>query len=175
MAAEVRPCQGSKIAHAIDHIDFSFLTEFPVFAPDPWERTRVHEAPELLRGVLYCFSRDISRPEGIARELQDGLLYRECGFDSPPSHQSIRRFITDVSLVVENVIGDLVEEVDGRDLLDNTFRIDSTDVHADSRDEETSWNYDSTAETDNDDTDHGEDPEQDTPKAEQDDEDCGGY
>lgn len=151
-----------------DHIDFSFLTEFPVFAPDPWGRTREHEAPDLLRGVLYCFSRDIYSPEAIASELQDGLLYRQCGFDSPPSHQSIRRFITDVSLIVEDIFGYLVEEIVGRDLLDDTFRIDSTDVHADSRDQEASWNYDPTAETDDDGTDNGEDPEQDG-------EDSGGY
>lgn len=43
------------------------------------------------------------------------------------------------------------------------------------RKEEGSWNYDSTAETNDNDTDHGEDPEQATPEAEQDDEDSGGY
>jgi len=41
----------------------------------------------------------------------------------------------------------LVEQVADRGLLDNTFRIDSTDMHADSRDGEASWNYDPTAES----------------------------
>ena len=154
-----------------EHLDFSFLTDFPVFAPDPWGRTRDHEPPELLKGVLYCFSREIYSPEEIGRELRDELLYRQCGFDSPPSHQSIRRFLTDVALVVDDVFEYLVEQVAARDLLDNTFRIDSTDVHADPRDGEASWNYDPTAETGESETDQSDESKQDA----SDDEDGGYY
>jgi len=161
-----------------EHVEFSFLTDFPVFAPDPWGRTREHEPPELLKGVLYCFSRNIFSPEEIAKELQDELLYLQCGFDSPPSHESIRRFLIDLSVVVEDVFGYLVEQVADRDLLDNVYRIDGTDVHADSRDEEASWSYDPTAEGTNDESDDSDDAEQDTTSEEQDqesDEDSGGY
>ncbi|AUX09842.1 transposase [Halalkaliarchaeum desulfuricum] len=159
-----------------EHLDFSFLTDFPVFAPDPWRRTRDHKPPELLKGVLYCFSREIYSPEEIARELQDELLYLQCGFDKPPSHQSIRRFLTDVSLVVEDIFEYLVEQVAARDLLDNTFRIDSTVVHADPRDSEASWNYDPTAGSDDSDGDQSDESDQDTSNNdEQDEEGNGGY
>jgi transposase len=143
-----------------EQLDFSFLTDFPVFAPTGRGRTREHEPPELLKGVLYCFSREIYSAEVIARELRDELLYLQCGFDSPPSHQSIRRFLTDIALVVEDVFGFLVDQVVARDQLDNTFRIDSTDVHEDSRDCEASWNYDPTAEADESDGDEKEQDEQ---------------
>jgi hypothetical protein len=38
-----------------EHFDFSFLTDFPVFTPDPWGRTRKHEPPALFKSVVYCF------------------------------------------------------------------------------------------------------------------------
>jgi len=158
-----------------EYIEFSFLTDFPVFAPDPWGRTRDHEPPALLKAVLYCFSREIYSPEEIARELQDELLYLQLGFDSPPSHQSIRRFFTDIALVVEDVFEYLVEQVVARDLLDDTFRIDSTDVHADPRDGEASWSYDPTAETEDADADQSDESERDTSDDEEDDTDDGGY
>jgi hypothetical protein len=161
-----------------EHLDFSFLTDFPVFAPDPWGRTRDHEPPDLLKGVLYCFSREIYSPEEIARELRDELLYLQCGFDNPPSHQSIRRFLTDIALVVDDVFEYLVEQVAARDLLDNTFRIDSTDVRADPRDGEASWNYDPTAEADESDGERSDESDQDTSdgdEKEQDEQGDGGY
>ena len=99
-----------------EHLDFSFLTDFPVFAPDPRGRTRDHEPPELLEAVIYCFSREIYSPEEIARELRDELLYLQFGFDYPPSHQSVRRFLTDVALVVERVFEYLVEQVAANEL-----------------------------------------------------------
>jgi len=159
-----------------EHLDLSFLNEFPVFAPDPWGRTREHEAPELL-GVLYCFSREIDGPRQIAEELRDELLYLQCGFDKPPSRESINRFLTDLSLVCEDVFGSLVEQVAARDLLDNTYRIDSTDVRADPADDDATWNYDPTADSDDSEDDDnevnsdGDDEETD----EQDDDDGGFY
>jgi transposase len=161
-----------------EHVEFSFLADYTVFAPDPWGRTREHGPSALLKGVLYCFSREKYSPEEIAKELQDELLYRQCGFESSPSHESIRRFLIDLSSVVEDVFGYLVEQVADRDLLDNIYRIDGTDVHADHRDEEASWNYDPTAEGTDTEPDDSEDAEQDTSEEEQDeesDEDDGGY
>ena len=131
-----------------EHVEFDFLTDFCVFAPDPRGRTKDHEPPDLLKGVLYCFSRDIYSPEEIARELTDELRYMQLGFKSPPSPRTIRRFLTHLSIVVEDVFSYFVEQVAERDLLDNTFRIDSTDVHADPRDGEASWNFDPPTNTD---------------------------
>jgi hypothetical protein len=85
-----------------EHLDLSFLEEFPVFAPDPWGRTREHEAPELFKGVLYCFSRDIYGVKPVARELHDEVIWRQCRFESEPSYQSIHRFFTDFVLVAED-------------------------------------------------------------------------
>jgi hypothetical protein len=42
-----------------EQLDFSFLMDLPVFAPDSRGRTRVHEPPELLKGILHCFYNDI--------------------------------------------------------------------------------------------------------------------
>ncbi len=58
------------------------------------------------------------------------------------------------------------------------LRIDSTDVHADPRDSEASWNYDPTAEADSSDTDQSDESEQDTSDGNSDDQDeqgDGGY
>jgi len=80
--------------------------------------------------------------------LQDVLICRQYGFESSPSYQSIHRFFTDFALVAEDAFGKLVEQVADRDPLDNTFRIDSTDVRADSEDDDATWNDDPTAEAD---------------------------
>jgi len=52
-----------------EHLDLSFLTDYPVFAPSDRGRTWVHEPPELLKGVLHCFYNDIYGPRPMAREL----------------------------------------------------------------------------------------------------------
>jgi hypothetical protein len=163
-----------------EHLDLSFLEEFPVFAPDPWGRTRKHKPADLFKGILYCFSRDIYGVKEVNRELQDELVWRQCGFDSAPSHQSIHRFFIDFSLVAEDAFGKLVEQVADRDLLDNTFRIDSTDVRADPADDEATWNYDPTADSDdNEDDEEGEQSEDDDAEEydedEPDEEDDGGF
>ena len=95
-----------------EHLDLSFLEEFPVFAPTGRGRTREHEAPELFKGVLYCFSRDIYGVKAVTRELHDELIWRQCGFDSAPSYQSIHRFFTDFALVAEDAFTKLVEQVE---------------------------------------------------------------
>ena len=159
-----------------EHLDLSFLKEFPVFAPNPCRRKREHDAPELFKGVIYCFSRDIYGIKQVAKELQDELIWRQCGFDSAPSHQSIRRFFTDFSIVAEDAFHRLVEQVTDRDLLDNTFRIDSTDIQANSADDDATWNYDPTADSDDSkDEENEENQESDTESEDDQDEDDGGY
>ena len=147
-----------------EHLDLSFLEEFPVFAPDPWGRTREHEAPELFKGVLYCFSRDIYGVKAVTRELHDELIWRQCGFESAPSYQSIHRFFTDFALVAEDAFSKL----------DNAFRIDSTDVQAHPDDDDATWNYDPTAESDDTENEDDED-EDDEDEDEENDEDEDSY
>jgi len=38
-----------------EHLEFSILTDFSVFAPSERGRTRVHEPPDLFRGFLHCY------------------------------------------------------------------------------------------------------------------------
>jgi len=42
-----------------EHLSFEFLEEFDVFAPAETGRTRGHEPPELMRGFLHCYYKDI--------------------------------------------------------------------------------------------------------------------
>lgn len=94
-----------------------------------------------------------------------------------PSRESINRFLTDLSLVCKDVFDHLVEQVAERDLFDNTYRIDSTDVRADPADDEATWNYDPTADSDDSegegDEENADDNDEDT--GEQDDDDGGFY
>ena len=125
-----------------EQLDISFLTDYPVFAPDPRGRTRVHEPPELLKGVLHCFYSDIYASRPVARELHNEDVWRQCGFESPPSRRTLSRFITDFKLVGEGVFIDLVHELAKRYLLGKFFRIDGTDIPVDHRDEDAEWNHD---------------------------------
>jgi hypothetical protein len=125
-----------------EHLDLSFLTDYPVFAPDPRGRTRVHEPPELLKGVLHCFYRDIYGPRPMARELHNEDVWRQCGFESPPSRRTLSRFITDFELVAEDVFIKLVHELAEQVPLGKLFRISGTDIPVDQRDEDADWNYD---------------------------------
>jgi len=59
-----------------EHLDLSFLTDYPVFAPDSWGRTRVHEPPGLLKGVLHCFYHDIYGPRPMSRKLHNEDVWR---------------------------------------------------------------------------------------------------
>jgi hypothetical protein len=61
--------------------------------------------------VLYCFSRDIYGVKAVVRELHDELVWRQCGFESTPSYQSVHRFFTDFALVAEDAFGTFVEQV----------------------------------------------------------------
>jgi len=62
-------------------------------------------------------------------------------------------------LVAEDVFNELVEQVADRDLLDNTFRTDSTDVRAHPDDDDATWNSDPTAESDDTENEDDEDEE----------------
>ena len=129
-----------------EHLSFEFLNEFNVFAPSPSGRTRDYEPPELMRGFLHCYYKDIYGIRPVARELQKPLVWLSCGFDRPPSRDAVDRFLTDLEHVVDDVFDRLVEQAAIRGLLDSTYRIDSTHVEAIPWNDDASWNYDSTAE-----------------------------
>lgn len=129
-----------------EYLEFEFLTEFAVFAPSSRGRTRVHKPPELMRGFLHCYYKDIYGTRPVTRELNNPLVWLCCGFDRPPSRDTVDRFLTDLELIVDDVFERLVEQAAVRGLLDSTFRIDSTDVEAIPWNDDASWNYDSTAE-----------------------------
>ncbi len=94
-----------------EQLDFSFLVDLPVFAPDSRGRTRVHEPPELLKGVLHCFYNDIYGLRPMARELRNEDIWQQCGFERPPSRWTLSRFITDFALVAEDIFIKLVHEL----------------------------------------------------------------
>jgi hypothetical protein len=94
-----------------EQLDLSFLTDYPVFAPDPRGRTQVHEPPKLLTGVLHCFYSDIYGPRPMARELHNENVWRQCGFESPLSRRTLSQFIADFELVAENLFIELVHEL----------------------------------------------------------------
>ncbi|MCU4744822.1 transposase [Halobacteria archaeon AArc-xg1-1] len=125
-------------------LDLSFLTDYPVFAPDSRGRTRVHDPPELLKGVLHCFYRDIYGLRPMERELRNEDVWRQCGFERPPSRWTLDRFITDFAVVAEEVFIELVHELAEQVPLGKLFRIDGTDIPVSERDEDAQWNYDHT-------------------------------
>ena len=127
-----------------EQLDLSFLMDYAVFAPDSRGRTRVHQPPELLKGVLHCFYHDIYGLRPMARELRNEDVWRQCGFERPPSRWTLSRFITDFALVAENVFITLVHELAEQVPLGKLFRIDGTDIPVDHRDEDANWNYDHT-------------------------------
>jgi hypothetical protein len=129
-----------------EHLSFEFLDEFDVFAPAETGRTREHEPPELMRGFLHCYYKDIYGIRPVARELHNTVVWLSCGFDSPPSRDAVDRFLTDLEHVVEDVFDHLVEQAAMRGLLDSTYCIDSTDVRAMPADSDASKYYDPTAE-----------------------------
>ena len=79
-----------------EHLEFEFLLEYDVFAPASRGRTRVHQPPDLFRGFLHCYYKDIYGTRPVARELQHGLVWYYCGLDKPPSRDTIDQFLTDL-------------------------------------------------------------------------------
>ncbi|GGM48834.1 hypothetical protein GCM10009006_32610 [Haloarcula argentinensis] len=54
-----------------ESLPFEFLEEFDVFAPAQTGRTREHKLPELMRGFLHCYYKDIYGIRPVERELQN--------------------------------------------------------------------------------------------------------
>ncbi|WP_458190929.1 transposase [Haladaptatus sp. NG-WS-4] len=118
-----------------EHLEFEFLLEYDVFAPARRGRTRVHQPPDLFRGFLHCYYKNIYGTRPVTRELSHGLVWYYCGLDKPPSRDTVDRFLTDLEHVVADVF----------DRLDSTYSIDSTHVKAVQYNDAASWNYDPTA------------------------------
>jgi hypothetical protein len=57
-----------------EHINFEFLLEYQVFAPDERGQTRVHKLPDLFCGFLHCYYEDVYGTRPITRELQHQYL-----------------------------------------------------------------------------------------------------
>ena len=47
----------------------------------------------------------------MERELRNEDVWRQCGFERPPSRWTLLQFITDFSLVAEDVFIELVHEL----------------------------------------------------------------
>jgi len=86
-----------------EHLSFEFLEEFDVFAPVQAGRTREHEPPELMRGFLHCYYKNIYGIRPVERDLQNTVVWLSCGFDRPPSRDAVDRFLTDLEHVVDEV------------------------------------------------------------------------
>ena len=129
-----------------EYLSFEFLEEFDVFASTETGRTRDLEPPELMRGFLHCYYKDIYGIRPVARELNNPLVWLGCEFDRPPSRDAVDRFLNDLEHVVDEVFEHLVEQAAFRGLLDLTYSIDSTDVRTMPADQDASKCYDPTAE-----------------------------
>ena len=84
-----------------EHLSFEFLDEYEVFVPSEAGRTRDHEPSELMRGFLHCYYKDIYGIRPVTRELQNTFVWLGCGFDQPPSRDTVDRFLTDLEHVVD--------------------------------------------------------------------------
>jgi hypothetical protein len=93
-----------------ESLAFKFLTEYDVFAPASWGRTRVHKPLALMRGFLHCYYKDIYGTRPVTRELNNPLVWLCCGFDRPPSRDTVNRFLTDLEQVINDVFQRLVEQ-----------------------------------------------------------------
>ena len=127
-----------------EHLSFEFLEEFDVFPPAETGRTRDHEPPELMRGFLHCYYKDVYGIRPVERELRNTVVWLSCGFDRPRLSTAVDHFLTDLEHVVTKVFDYLVEQAARRGLLDLTYCIDSTDVRAIPADQDASKCYDPT-------------------------------
>ena len=82
-----------------EQLDLSFLMDYAVFAPSNRGRTRVHQPPELLKGVLHCFYHDIYGLRPMARELMNEDVWRQCGVERQPTRWKRSRIITELDVV----------------------------------------------------------------------------
>jgi hypothetical protein len=65
---------GTEILALFEHLSFEFLEEFNVFAPAETGQTREHEPPELMRGFLHCYYKDVYDIQPVERELQNTVV-----------------------------------------------------------------------------------------------------
>ena len=79
-----------------EHLSFKFLEEFNVFVPSAPGRTRDHEPPELMRGFLHWYYKNIYGIRPVERELRNAVVWLSCGFDRLPSRDAVDRFLTDL-------------------------------------------------------------------------------
>ncbi len=93
-----------------EHLSFEFLEEFDVFAPSLPGRTRDLEPPEMMRGFLHCYYKDIYGIRPVVRELNNTVVWLNCGFDRPRLSTAVDRFLTDLEHVAEQVFDHLVEQ-----------------------------------------------------------------
>ncbi len=135
----------TETAPLFEYLEFEFLLG-TTCSPRFEGRTRVHNPPELFKGFLHCYYKGIYGTRPVTRELHNTLTWLSCGFEKPPSRDTVDRFLTDLELVVDDVFDRLSSRQACRGLLDSTYRIDSTHVTAIQYNDEATWNYDSTAE-----------------------------
>ncbi|GAB7011536.1 hypothetical protein JCM31271_34790 [Halorubrum trueperi] len=128
-----------------EYLFCEFLEELDVFAPGETGRTRDLEPPEMMRGFLHCYYKNIYGIRPVARELNNPLVWLSCDFDRPPSRDAVDRFPTDLEHVVDDVFDHFVEQAAIRGLLDSTYSIDSIDVRTMPADQDASRCYDPTA------------------------------
>lgn len=105
------------------------------------------QTPEPLeKGVLYCLRHDIYRLPPLERELQNEDVWRQYGFQCPPSRQTLDRFISEFRPVTDDVFIELLHELAEQVPLDKLFRIDGTDIPFEQRDDDARWSYNHTEE-----------------------------
>ena len=100
-----------------EYLSFEFLKGFDVFAPAETRRIRDHEPPELMRGFLHCYYKDVYGIRPVERELRNTVVWLSCGFDRPPSRDTVNRFLTDLEQVVGEVFDRFVEQAARHGLL----------------------------------------------------------
>lgn len=88
----------------------------------------------------------VSATNSISKSRIATFAWLGCGFDRPPSRDTVDRFLTDLEHVADEVFDYLVEQAAVRGLLDLTYSIDSTDVRTMPADQDASKCYDPTTE-----------------------------
>ena len=99
----------TKTLALFEQLYFRFLEGLGVLAPAETERTRDLEPPEMMRGFLHCYYKNIYGIRPVARELNNTVVWLSCGFDRPPSRDAADCFLTDLEHVVDQVFNHLVE------------------------------------------------------------------
>ncbi len=64
-----------------EHLSFEFLEGFDVFASAKTGRTRDLEPPEMMRGFLHCYYKNIHGIRPVARELNNTVVWLSVASD----------------------------------------------------------------------------------------------